>query len=161
MAKKKPAKSKKTAAGRKSDRKTVRTSVRKPMRKPIRQNPRKGVRVVPRKKRPPATSAPLSTSTFEAAPSLGRPKVTGEEDLELFFKEEYHARQIFKFLNVHTLKDLERYSANEILRRVTTPIKETVERIRLFLARHNRCLTGDETYALAHKDDGAKTSKSM
>lgn len=161
MAKKKPAKSKKSAAGRKADRKVVRTSGRKPLTKPIRQNPRKGARVVPRKKRPPAAGTPLSNSTVDAAPSLGRPKVTGEEDLELFFKDEYHARQIFKFLNVHTLKELERYSASEILRRVTNPIKEAVETIRRYLAHHNRCLYGDETYALAHKDDGANTSKSM
>ena len=113
MAKKKPAKSKKSAAGRKVVRKVVRKSVRKPVRKPVRQNPRKGARVVPRKKKLPVASAPI-----EVAPSLGRPKVTGEEDLDLFFKEDYHARQIFKFLSVRTLKDLERYSAGEILRSV-------------------------------------------
>jgi hypothetical protein len=147
MAKKKPAKSKKSAAGRKAARKAI----RRPMRKAVRQNPRKGARVVPRKKTATVASAPV-----EAAPSLGRPKVTGEEDLDLFFKEDYHARQIFKFLSVQTLKDLERYSAGEILRRLSNPIKETVERIRRSLARHNRCLNGDEAYALAHKEDGAK-----
>ena len=104
-----------------------------------------------RKKTVPVASAPV-----EAVPSLGRPKVTGEEDLDLFFKEDYHARQIFKFLNVQTLKDLERYSAGEILRRLSNPIKETVERIRRSLAHYNRCLNGDEEYALAHKEDGMK-----
>jgi hypothetical protein len=90
-------------------------------------------------------------AAVEERPSLGRPKVTGEEDLDLFFKEDYHARQIFKYLGVQTVKELERYSASEILRRLSLPIKETVERVRRLLAQYNRCLHGDETYALEHK----------
>ncbi len=140
MAKKKPAKSKKAAAGRKV------------ARKPVRQNPRKGARVVPRKKKKPSAAA----VPVNSAPSLGRPKVTGEEDLDMFFKEDFHARQIFKFLNVHTLKDLERYSSGEILRRLANPIKETVERIRRSLAQFNRCLNGDEEFALEHKEEVAR-----
>lgn len=155
MAKKKPAKNKKSAAGRVATKKTARKPV--PVRKPVvKQNPRKGARVVPSKKKPPAALAPV-----EVTPSLGRPKVTGEEDLDMFFKEDYHARQIFKFLNVRTLKDLERYSAGEILRRLSNPIKETVERIRRSLAHHNRCLNGDETYALEHKDEVPKILRSV
>ena len=138
MAKKKPAKSKKPVAGRKTGRKAGRNSVKK--------NPRKGARVVARKKQPPAATPPV-----DERPSLGRPKVTGDEDLDLFFKEDYHARQIFKFLNVQTVKELERYSSSEILRRLSLPIKETVERVRRLLAQYNRCLHGDETFALEHK----------
>ncbi len=77
--------------------------------------------------------------------------MTGEEDLDLFFKEDYHARQIFKYLGVQTVKELERYSASEILRRRSEPIKKTGERVRTLLAQYNRCLHGDETYALEHK----------
>lgn len=150
MAKKKPAKSKKSAAGRAAAKKTARKPVA--VRKPVQQNPRKGARVVPSKKQKP----PVASTPIEVTPSLGRPKVTGEEDLDMFFKEDYHARQIFKFLNVRTLKDLERYSAGEILRRLSNPIKETVERIRRSLAHHNRCLNGDETYALEHKVEAPK-----
>lgn len=139
MAKKKPAQRKKPSAGRKA------------FRKRVKQNPRKGARAVPRKKKPAAAAAPS-----HAAPSLGRPKVTGEEDLDMFFKEDFHARQIFKFLNVQTLKDLERYSAGEILRRLSNPIKETVERIRRSLAQFNRCLNGDEEFALEHKEEVAR-----
>jgi hypothetical protein len=130
MAKKKPAKSRKTAAGR----------------KPVKKNPRKGARVPVRKKK---TAAPRPA--VEAAPTLGRPKVTGDEDLDMLFKEDYHARQIFVFLRVKTLKELERFSAGEILRRLSNPIKETVERIRRSLAERNRCLNGDEEFALDHK----------
>src|SRR5205823_9536058 len=103
-------------------------------------------RVVPSRKKPSAAPPPV-----EERPTLGRPKVTGDEDLDLFFKEDYHARQVFKFLGVQTLKDLERYSSSEILRRLSIPIKETVERVRRLLAQYNRCLHGDETFALEHK----------
>jgi hypothetical protein len=138
MAKKKPAKkSRKVAAGRKL----------------AKQNPRKGARVALRtnsriKKRKPAPAA----NAVDEVPTLGRPKVTGEEDLDMLFKEDFHARQIFKFLSVATVKELERFSPGEILRRVSTPIKETVERVRRSLAERNRCLAGDEAFALEHKE---------
>ncbi|MBS0267047.1 MAG: hypothetical protein JSS02_34295 [Planctomycetes bacterium] len=166
MAKKKPAPKKKQPTPK-------RTAPRKAARKPVQQNPRKGARVVAKKKpaasakaaAPPASAsrtAPAATKSAttpqDNAPSLGRPKITAEADLDLFFKDDYHARQIFKFLNVQTVKELERYTAGEILRRLSNPIKETVERIRRSLAQHNRCLTGDEEYALGHKDNGAPAS---
>src|SRR5215510_11279093 len=105
MAKKKPARSGKRAAGRRA----VRT-------------PRKEARAVKRRKTQPSSPAPL----IEARPSLGRPKVTGDEDLDLLFRDDYHARQIFKFLKVETVKQLEQFSPAEILRLLSRPIKETV-----------------------------------
>jgi hypothetical protein len=150
MAKKKPAKSKKPIAGRKAGGKTGRATGRKAGRRPVQKNPRRGARVVAPKKKPPA-APPVQ----EARPSLGRPKVTGDEDLDLFFKEDYHARQIFKFLGVQTVKELERYSSSEILRRLSIPIKETVERVRRLLAQYNRCLHGDESFAMEHKAPAA------
>jgi hypothetical protein len=116
-------------------------------RKPAKKNSRKGARVVVHARRKPVPPAAVS-----AAPTLGRPKVTGEEDLDLLFKEDYHARQIFKFLNVTTVRQLEQFSAAEILRRLSRPIKETVERVRRSLAERNRCLEGDEEFALEHKE---------
>ena len=152
MARKKPAKSKKPVPGRKA----VRKAGHKPAgRKPV-KNPRKGARVVAPKKKPPAAPPPAAPPPavpppVEARPSLGRPKVTGEEDLDMFFKEDYHARQVFKFLGVQTVKELERYSSSEMLRRLSIPIKQTVDRVRRLLAQYNRCLHGDETFALQHK----------
>jgi hypothetical protein len=131
MAKKKPVRRSKPAAGRKT----------------AKRNPRQGARVAVRRKKP---AAPVPA--VNAGPSLGRPKVTGEEDLDMLFKEDYHARQIFKFLSVGTVKELEQLSAGEILRRLSRPIKETVERIRRSLAERNRCLAGDEDFALDHKE---------
>jgi|SRR6516164_9304125 hypothetical protein len=144
MAKKKPArKSRKAAAGR----------------RPARQNPRKGARVVARKNaRSTKRARTAAHAQVDQAPALGRPKVTGEEDLDLLFKEDFHARQIFKFLSVATVKELERFSPGEILRRVSTPIKETVERVRRSLAERNRCLAGDEAFALEHKEHSASLS---
>jgi hypothetical protein len=130
MAKKKPARRAKAAAGR----------------KPARAGSRKA-RAAKRVTKPTASRPPVN-----AGPSLGRPKVTGEEDLDMLFKEDYHARQIFKFLRVGTVKDLEGYSAGEILRVLSRPIKETVERIRRLLAERNRCLAGDQDFALEHKE---------
>jgi len=155
MAKKKPAKKKPVPARKAVTRKVV--SRKAGGRKPVKKNPRKGARVVmPKRKsaaaKPAAQNAARSaTAPVDDRPSLGRPKVTGEEDLDLFFKEDYHARQIFKYLGVQTVKELERYSAGEILRRLSEPIKKTVERVRNLLAQYNRCLHGDETYALEHK----------
>jgi len=131
MAKKKPVRRTKAAAGR----------------KPAKAGSRKAGRAAKK-----VTTATASRLPVNAGPSLGRPKVTGEEDLDMLFKEDYHARQIFKFLRVGTVKDLEGYSAGEILRVLSRPIKETVERIRRLLAERNRCLAGDQGFALEHKE---------
>lgn len=85
--------------------------------------------------------------------SLGRPKVTVEEKLFLLFKEDYHARQIFEFLRAETVRDLETWSPEEIVRKLSQPIRQSVERIRLKLAQNNRCLRDDQEYAAEHGDD--------
>src|SRR5690349_5279392 len=80
-------------------------------------------------------------------PTLGRPRVTGEELLYMLFKEDYHARQVFEFLQVKTVKELEQFSAGEIIKRLSQPVRTTVERIRQTLAGYNRCLADDLEYA--------------
>lgn len=85
------------------------------------------------------------------APTLGRPKVTNEELLYMLFKEDYHARQVFEFLRVNTVKELEQFSAAEIIKRLSQPVRNTVERIRQTLANYNRCLAEDIDYALEKK----------
>ncbi|MSR56323.1 MAG: hypothetical protein EXS05_01450 [Planctomycetaceae bacterium] len=103
-----------------------------------------------------ATSAARKKATPRKAKAgkaltLGRPKVTNEELLYLLFKEDYHARQVFEFLRVNTVKDLEQYSAAEIIKRLSQPVRNTVERIRATLAGYNRCLADDLEYALERK----------
>jgi len=85
--------------------------------------------------------------------SLGRPTVTAEEKLFMLFHEDYEARQVFEFLRAETVGDLEQHSAQDIIHRLSRPIRETVERIRQKLADRNRCLAGDEQFAAEHKHE--------
>lgn len=84
--------------------------------------------------------------------SLGRPLVTQEEKLYMLFKDDYHARQIFEFLRVNTLKELEELSPQQIVRRVSKPVFDTVDRIRAKLAEMKRSLRDDEAYAKEYRD---------
>ena len=85
-----------------------------------------------------------------APPSLGRPLVTAEEKLYLLFREDYEARQVFEFLRVESVGDLERYSPEEIVKILSAPVRTTVQRIRKRLAEKKRALQGDEAFALEH-----------
>jgi DNA mismatch repair ATPase MutL len=84
--------------------------------------------------------------------SLGRPLVTQEEKLYMLFQHDYHARQIFEFLRVNTLKELEELSPQQIVRRVSKPVFDTVDRIRQKLAEMKRSLRDDEAYAQEYRD---------
>src|SRR3954470_16416315 len=83
--------------------------------------------------------------------SLGRPTVTAEEKLFMLFHDDYHARQVFEFLRAETVADLEQHSPQDIIHRLSRPIRETVDRIRTNLADRNRCLAGDEQFAAERK----------
>jgi hypothetical protein len=83
--------------------------------------------------------------------SLGRPTVTAEEKLFMLFHEDYEARQVFEFLRAETVADLEQHTPQDIIHRLSRPIRETVDRIRRRLAERNRCLAGDEQFAAGHK----------
>ena len=79
---------------------------------------------------------------------LDRARITGDAKLDEFFKRDYEARQVFEFLRVHTLKELEQYGPQEIVERLTGPMVRTIDRIRKALALNNRSLKGDERYAI-------------
>jgi hypothetical protein len=83
--------------------------------------------------------------------SLGRPTVTAEEKLFMLFHEDYEARQVFEFLRAETVADLEQHSPQDIIHRLSRPIRETIDRIRKKLAERNRCLADDQEFAAAHK----------
>src|SRR5438034_11298367 len=109
-----------------------------------------------KKKKPAASAKNSSTKTKpkkKAARkiSLGRPTVTGEEKLFMLFHDDYHARQIFEFLRAESVADLEQFSPQDIIHRLSRPIRETVDRIPTKLAGRNRCLAGDEQFAVEHK----------
>jgi hypothetical protein len=107
-----------------------------------------------------SASKKAASSTKKAArkkggkrkPALGRPTISGEEKLFMLFHEDYEARQIFEFLRAETVADLEKFTPQEIIHRLSRPIRETVDRIRAKLAQRNRCLAGDEEYAAEHKN---------
>jgi hypothetical protein len=99
----------------------------------------------------PAKKAAKKKIARKKPASLGRPVVTAEELLYMLFKDDYHARQIFEFLRVETVGELEHYSPQEIVNRLSRPVVESVDRIRRTLAEKNRCLAGDIDFALQHK----------
>ncbi len=78
---------------------------------------------------------------------LGRARVAATAELDQFFVKDYEARQVFTFLGVKSLKELETYSPDEIIEKLTGPMVQTVTRIRKALALQNRCLKGDQKFA--------------
>jgi hypothetical protein len=100
-----------------------------------------------------STGKKSSKKSKPKEPTLGRPLVTNEEKLYMLFKEDYHARQIFEFLRVETVKDLEQFSPEQIVRLLSKPIRTTVDRIRQKLAEKNRHLLEDLEYAAAWKKE--------
>ena len=108
-----------------------------------------------------ATSDSVKASSKQAAPtkgtasattdvSLGRPLVTQEEKLYMLFHDDYHSRQVFEFLRVQTVKELEQFSPQQIIHILSKPIRTTVERIRQRLAKFKRSLRDDEQYAVEY-----------
>ena len=80
--------------------------------------------------------------------TLGRPRVAADAKLDLVFQKDYKAREVFQFLRVTTMRDLEAFGPDEIVDRLTRPLVETVQRIRKSLAMMNRCLANDRDFAL-------------
>jgi hypothetical protein len=105
----------------------------------------------PVKKSKASVKRPAAKKSKLKEPTLGRPLVTNEEKLYMLFKEDYHARQIFEFLRVETVKDLEQFSPEQIVRLLSKPIRTTVDRIRQKLAEKNRHLLEDVAYAAEWK----------
>ncbi len=72
----------------------------------------------------------------------------------MLFREDFHARQIFEFLRVETVKDLEQFSPQQIVKLLSQPLQKTVQRIRQKLAEKNRHLQGDESFVVEYKQRG-------
>lgn len=110
-----------------------------------------------KKTKPPArkgaSKKPAAKKSKPKVVSLGRPLVTNEEKLYMLFHEDYEARQVFEFLRVETVKDLEQFSPEQIVRLLSKPIRNTVDHIRQRLAEKNRHLLEDVEFAAAWKKD--------
>jgi hypothetical protein len=145
VAKKKSALKKKTAPKKK----TAKSSQKRAEPRSTKAAARKVARKPPKK---PATKTGARAVKKLVLP---RPTITGEEKLFLLFKDDYHARQIFDFLRVETVRELEEFAPQEIVNRLSRPIAESVERIRRRLAEKNRYLSGDEAYLIGAKRETA------
>lgn len=104
------------------------------------------------KKKAAPVKAAAQKKTPEPEVSLGRPLVTQEEKLYMLFKDDYHARQIFEFLRVYTVKELEEFSPQQIVRRISKPVFDTVDRIRAKLAEMKRSLRDDAEFAKEYRE---------
>jgi hypothetical protein len=106
-----------------------------------------------------AKARPTSRKTSTDA-SLGRPLVRADEKLYMLFKQDYHARQIFEFLRVETVGELEQFSPRQVLEILSAPVRETLERIRERLAEYKRHLRDDTPFARdylsTHPSDGSE-----
>jgi hypothetical protein len=78
---------------------------------------------------------------------FGRVRVPVDARLDLVFQKDYQAREIFDFLKVQSIRELEQFAPDEILDRLTGPMQQTVLRIRKTLALLNRHLARDEKFA--------------
>jgi hypothetical protein len=105
----------------------------------------------PAKAKPAARRAPAEDA------AIGRALVTQEEKLYMLFHEDFHARQIFEFLRAETVKDLEQFTPQQIVKLLSQPIQKTVERIRQRLAEKNRHLAGDEAFVVEYRRHSAGT----
>ena len=104
------------------------------------------------------TASGKKAATRKKSASLGRPRIAGTAELDMEFKGDFGARQIFQFLDVQTFKELEEFSPQEITDRVITPLAQAVERIRKQLAMANRHLAGDQKFARAFQAELSKVT---
>tara|TARA_B100000809_G_scaffold132750_1_gene130527 strand:- start:451 stop:837 length:387 start_codon:yes stop_codon:yes gene_type:complete len=117
-------------------------------------------------KQKPATRKKAARQTAKKAvkksakkASLGRPRIAGTAELDMEFRGDFGARQIFQFLDVQTFKELEAFSPQEITDRVITPLVQAVERIRKQLAMANRHLAGDQKFAQRFQSELARVTQ--
>ena len=83
--------------------------------------------------------------------SLGRPRVTLDARLDLLFQKDYQAREVFNFIRITTVRELEEFAPDEIIKKLAGPLYQTVQRIRKTMALCNRSLAGDRDFALEFK----------
>jgi len=111
-----------------------------PVKKAVKK--RKGVRRA-------TTTSGIRTS--KPVRKLGRSQIPIDEPLDIVFQNDQPAREAFVFLGIHTVRELEEFEPDELVRRLTSPAKQTVGRIRKILAMNNRSLEQDEAFALEFK----------
>lgn len=138
---------KKRPAAARTETKKVTRVARKPVRvvsvepdAPIRK---KGVR-----------KATITTGIRDTKPTrkLGRSRIPIDAPLDVVFQNDLQAKEAFHFLGIHSIRELEQFNPDDLVLRLTGPAKLTVGRIRKILAMNNRCLEGDEEFALEFQE---------
>jgi len=82
---------------------------------------------------------------------LGRPLIPVDAPLEVVFESDPQAQDAFRLLQIETVRELLKFTPDELVQRLTSPAKQTVGRIRRSLAGHNRALNGDEPFVVEYK----------
>jgi hypothetical protein len=133
-------------AGKKLAKKVAKKKV--PAGKPAKRQPAKAAKKAPQAaaKRSRTVKKPRAIKRKGPA-SLGRVKVAADARLDLLFQKDYQAREIFDFLKVQTLRELEQHAPQDIIEKLTGPMVQTVQRIRKTLALVHRHLAKDEKFA--------------
>jgi hypothetical protein len=108
-------------------------------------------KAAPKKKKTAKRTVKKKVARKKSPIGLGRARIAGTAELDRYFAKDYEAREVFHFLGVKTLKELEQYRPEEIVEVLTRPVVHTVDRIRKALALQNRCLAGDQKFALEFK----------
>lgn len=115
--------------------------------KPTPKSARKKPAAAPKKTAAAKRAAVKKKPAGSKRQPLGRPKIPADARLEHVFQKDYQAREAFEFLRIETVRELEQFRPDEIVRRLAGPVVQTVDRIRKALALHNRCLAGDAEFA--------------
>lgn len=157
---KKKAPAKKAAPKKKAAKKSP------PKKKPVKKKPAKKKAAPAAKKSPPrkvqkakpSRKKGVRRATISAVVSrknerkLGRSRVPPDAPLAVVFQNDLRALEAFAFLEIQTISELEEFNPDELVRRLSSPAKQTVGRIRKMLAVNNRCLTEDEGFALEFQE---------
>jgi hypothetical protein len=101
------------------------------------------------KRRPASGAAKTRRKIKKPSAALGRVKVPADARLDIVFQKDYQAREIFDFLKVETIRELEQFAPDQIVEKLTGPLMQTVQRIRKMLAMANRHLAKDQKFAKA------------
>ena len=148
MAKKKAKNAaKKSAAKKTTKKKAVKKKAVKKAKKSVKKKASKKKAAKKKTTKAKAAKRVVKKAVKRASTGLGRPRITGDAKLDHFFKRDYEARQVFDFLRVTTVKELEEYGPDQIVELLTAPMVQTVTRIRKALAMNKRCLKNDKQFA--------------
>ena len=88
----------------------------------------------------------------KAGRKLGRSRIPQEAPLAVIFQNDLQAQEAFTLLGIQTIRELEEFDPDELVRRLSSPAKQTVGRIRKMLALNNRCLSSDEAFAVEFQE---------